>query len=79
MSVGCTPKCWSAVECPEHGERMPPWGRDNAGTACCENYARSIVNPRHLWDEHDSTRWYHDPIGWDAHQGYCAQCSGGDS
>jgi len=81
MSVVCTPKCWTAVECPDHGDRMNPFGRSApiGAEGCCENYSLSAINPRHLWDEHDSTRWYTDPDGWDAHAASCGQCSGVDS
>lgn len=29
------------------------------------------LNPRHLWHEHDSTRWYVDPEGWNEHARSC--------
>jgi hypothetical protein len=38
---------------------------------CCDNYAKSDVNPRHLWTAHDSTRWYTDPEGWNDHAKSC--------
>lgn len=38
---------------------------------CCDNYAKSAINPRHLWHIHDSTRWYTDPDGWNAHAASC--------
>jgi len=41
---------------------------------CCENYAKSEINPRHLWNEHDSTRIYTDPAGWDDHEATCKEC-----
>jgi hypothetical protein len=76
MSV-CTERCWTAVVCPDHGTRMNPFGRSAPdGTNCCENYSVSKLNPRHLWDEHDSTRWYTDPDGWGKHEAGCAICKG---
>lgn len=53
---------------------MPPFGRSIAGWYCCDRRAESAVNPRHLWDEHDSTRWYTDPEGWDEHERSCPRC-----
>ena len=71
--TGCTEKCWTPTPCPDHGEPMHPFGRSSGLDSydCCENYARSEINPRHLWDEHDSTRWYTDPDGWNAHAESC--------
>ena len=76
--MSCTEKCWTPVACPDHGGRMYPSGRSAGIEAyhCCDNYADSKVNPRHLWDEHDSTRWYTDPEGWNAHEATCKQCRG---
>lgn len=71
----CTANCWTPVPCPTHGGLMFPFGRSHGGYPCCDNYARSELNPRHLWDEHDSTRWYTDPAGWNAHEANCAKCS----
>ena len=78
QAVSCTEKCWTPVACPDHGGRMYPFGRSAGIEAyhCCDNYADSKVNPRHLWDEHDSTRWYTDPEGWNAHEATCKQCRG---
>ena len=68
----CTEECWTPIACPKHGDRMTPFGR-SAGEvySCCDNYGKSDVNPRHLWDEHDSSRWYTDPSGWNAHAAEC--------
>ena len=44
----------------------------------CDNYADPKLNPRHLWDEHDSTRWYTDPEGWNDHEASCKECKGDD-
>ena len=71
--MSCAPYCWTPKSCPDHGDYMPPFGR-SAPTemyVCCDNYARSDINPRHLWDEHDSTRWYTDPVGWNSHADQC--------
>jgi len=72
----CTEKCWTPATCPQHDEPMYPIGRDAGMDAypCCENYQRPNVNPRHLWDEHDSTRWYTDPDGWNEHERTCEKC-----
>lgn len=74
--MSCTSKCWTPVACPDHGDRMTPFGRSApmAMYQCCENYAKSTVNPRHLWNEHDSTRWYADPNGWAEHEFHCQEC-----
>lgn len=49
------------------------------GYVVCECYRDINLNPdRHLWHEHDSTRLYTDPEGWDAHVAGCAQCRGDD-
>lgn len=76
----CTEKCWTAVECPDHGDRMNPRGRSSAldDYYCCENYSKPDLNPRHLWSEHDSTRWYTDPEGWAEHEAGCKRCKGED-
>lgn len=55
---------------------MAPVGR-SAGEYfyhCCESYMDPAVNPRHLWSEHDSTRWYADKEGWNKHEQTCEQC-----
>lgn len=76
--MSCDEKCWTPVHCPVHGDRMDPRGR-SAGLdvfECCERRYDPDINPRHLWDEHDSTRWYTDPEGWAEHERTCAQCRG---
>jgi len=72
----CIEKCWKAKDCPDHGNRMNPFGRSSGlgSYDCCDNWQKSDVNPRHLWDVHDSTRWYTDPEGWDAHEECCPLC-----
>ena len=77
----CSEECWAAKPCPEHGDQMPPFGRSLAYQeyVCCERYRDNRVNPRHLWHEHDSTRWYTDPDGWAAHEASCDQCKGDPS
>jgi hypothetical protein len=74
--TACIPKCWNPVVCPDHGNTMNPWGRDAGMGAeiCCDNYARSDINTRHLWSEHDSDRYYTDPDGWAAHEAACVEC-----
>jgi len=74
---GCTSKCWTPIDCPKHGSPLPPYGRsvplgyDTCGDEC--RYAP--INVRHLWDEHDSDRWYADPQGWTQHERTCGTCS----
>ena len=41
---------------------------------CCDLRYDARVNPRHLWSEYDSTRWYFDPEGWDSHEASCPEC-----
>lgn len=71
----CTERCWTPKPCPDHGDDMNPFGRSAGDYAhyCCENYAKSEINPRHLWNEHDSTRWYTDPVGWTLHTQLCVR------
>ena len=73
----CSEKCWTPVLCPEHGDRMPPFGRlvSEESHVCCNSYGTSLVNSRHLWDEHDSSRYYTDPTGWSEHENNCAKCN----
>lgn len=73
----CGPKCWTRIPCPDHGDGMNPFGRSSpiGAEGCCDNYAKSDINPRHLWSEHDSTRWYTDPEGWADHEANCKECS----
>jgi len=73
----CGPKCWTPIDCPDHGNRMDPWGRSSPMGVhiCCDNRDNSKINPRHLWDEHDPDRHYHDPKGWADHEKNCKQCS----
>ena len=77
----CTERCWTPVVCPQHGSIMNPFGRSSGleGYDCCNNWAKSEINPRHLWTEHDSTRIYTDPDGWAAHELECAQCRGDEA
>lgn len=70
----CAPYCWTPTPCPVHPQDdMPPRGRalPEGASTCCEVYMQAEVNPRHLWHEHDSTRWYTDPDGWNAHAANC--------
>ena len=75
--MSCTPKCWTPVDCPEHGREMWPAGRSAPlGTfECCELSGRPAINTRHLFSEHDSDRYYFDREGWDAHYSTCEQCN----
>ena len=74
--ASCSEKCWTPVHCPEHGDTMTPFGRSAGDYSypCCDNYAKSEVNPRHLWSGHDSTRYYTDPEGWAEHEASCEEC-----
>lgn len=74
---GCGPKCWTPARCPVHGVEMPPGGASlpQGMTRCCERVYDRRINPRHLWDEHDSTRYYADPDGWNQHKASCATCN----
>jgi hypothetical protein len=70
----CTEKCWEPKKCPTHNQPMNPFGRSAplGFYDCCENYGKSShFNPRHLWDVHDSDRFYGDPAGWNAHASEC--------
>lgn len=72
----CTEKCWTPVEC-SHGYEMPPAGRSAPLEAYfhdCDE-VQSRTNTMHLWHEHDDTRWYHDPKGWEAHEASCDYCN----
>jgi len=73
----CGPKCWTPVPCPDHGDDMKPVGRSvpMGVLICCENYVLATINPRHLWNEHDSDRVYSDPRGWADHEKNCEECS----
>lgn len=72
----CTPACWTPVRCPLHGVEMPPGGVSlpQGVVRCCDRVYDARVNPRHLWDEHDSNRLYADPDGWRQHVAGCAVC-----
>lgn len=74
---GCTEACWTPARC-VHDREMNPFGRSAPLEAYvpCDCYQSSAGNPRHLWHEHDSTRWYTDPEGWAAHEATCNQCNG---
>jgi hypothetical protein len=67
--MGCTEKCWEPKDCPTHHQPMHPFGRSAplGFYDCCENYGKSNINRRHLWDEHDSDRSFTDPAGWILH------------
>ncbi|MCC7061049.1 MAG: hypothetical protein IT508_12535 [Burkholderiaceae bacterium] len=75
----CTEACWTPVECPTCGRKLTPRGRSaplECFSDCCEEHKNSTLNRRHLWDEHDSTRIYTDPVGWEAHVKQCKSCQG---
>lgn len=74
----CGPKCWAPVKCPDHRNEMKPigrWANPEWHFICCENYMRTELNTRHLWDEHDDARHYVDPSGWAEHYARCAECN----
>jgi hypothetical protein len=75
--MSCTSKCWEESYCPDHNQEMHPWGRSLPMYLqdCCDNAGNRAVNPRHLWDIHDSDRYYRDRDGWDAHYSTCDQCN----
>jgi len=74
--MSCTEKCWTPVEC-SHGYKMWPRGRSQPPEAysheCEEENSRKTT--MHLFSEHDSTRHYHDPEGWAAHEAACSRCN----
>jgi len=72
----CGRECWTPEPCPDHGDRMNPLGRSLplGYPVCCDNYMKSGVNKRHLWDEHDDDRHYFDPEGWAFHEASCKAC-----
>lgn len=76
----CTEACWTPVRCSTCGRTLPPRGRsaplEMYTGACCEAQRYSDDHKRHLWDEHDSTRIYTDPVGWEAHVKQCKSCQG---
>lgn len=58
---GCTPPCWTPVDCPTCGGEVPPRGRsvEDVGD-CCEIARYSPEHRRHLWHENDDARAYAD-------------------
>ena len=78
VTTGCTERCWTPIECPSCGRLLAPRGRSVAlamnESGCCYDARSSVLNTRHLWDEHDSTRFYTDPEGWEEHHQMCEQC-----
>ena len=70
----CTEKCWTPIICETHGNRLEPAGRSGADYVPCD-CKNTVENTCHLWDEHDSTRWYTDPDGWQEHETTCPQCN----
>lgn len=74
-AAGCGPACWEPVRCPEHHILMAPGGRSAPDLfPTCGHEQRSVFNPRHLWDEHDSDRAYFDRPGWEQHVDGCQEC-----
>lgn len=72
--MSCTEKCWTPIRCEAHGLAMNPWGRSvplGYGHDC--DYQGD--NTRHLFDVHDSDRYYFDRAGWDAHYEACELCN----
>lgn len=84
MSAICTPECWTEQRCTVCGRPIAPFGSSvaiEAASGYCEHECPgnpSLGHPRHLWDEHDSNRWFADPDGWDEHVASCEQCGGSD-
>jgi hypothetical protein len=79
VSTPCTDRCWTQVPCPTCGDELPPRGRsiplEDWIASCCEDNHHDVkANPRHLWNEHDSTRFYTDPEGWAEHEENCERC-----
>lgn len=78
MAWTCSEACWTAVKCPTCGNYLNPRGRsvplEATESNCCAEAKYSPINKRHLWDEHDSTRHYTDPVGWEAHEANCEHC-----
>ena len=81
---GCTPDCWKPVLCHICGREFTPIGRSvglEAISGYCDVYEPcdpsqyQEATRRHLWDEHDSNRWYTDREGWAAHVAGCEVCS----
>ena len=73
------------VYCHACGRQFTPSGRSipvAAASGYCDSsepcdrtsMEAQIARFRHLWDEHDSTRYYTDPDGWSAHVASCADC-----
>ena len=70
---GCTPACWTQVDCTVCRMRKKPSGRDVGAAAAngycdheCPGYWQA-PHPPHLWHENDSARAYMDPA-WAAAQ-----------
>jgi hypothetical protein len=77
----CTYACWTATRCASCKRDMAPRGRsiplEALTSFCvCDGATDPKVNPRHLWNMHDSDRAYTDPIGWRAHVLGCSRCRG---
>lgn len=58
-ATGCTPSCWTPVNCPSCGNPLPPHGRSvplamNIPDCCDEARMSPKVNPRHLWNEEEA-------------------------
>jgi hypothetical protein len=74
----CGERCWTPTACPECGGALGPRGRslplEMSYSSCCEDARQDASNHRHLWDEHDSTRFYTDPFGWLKHTESCERC-----
>lgn len=81
LGSGCVYACWSPTMCPTCRRNMAPRGRSvpmeaASGFCQCDHASDPAMNPRHLWNMHDSDRAYTDPFGWSAHVGCCLQCAG---
>ena len=71
-TLPCFYACWKPTPCPTCKRNMPPRGRSVPGVLAdaycqCEHATDSSINPRHLWDEHDSDRNYFHAYPVDTH------------
>lgn len=69
----CNERCWKATRCPGCDREIPPRGRSvPLGRPFCE--CERTTQDRHLWSEHDPSRSYSDPTGWQIHVECCEEC-----
>ena len=76
--MGCSPSCWTSVTCTVCGKPKAPRGRSvPLDSYYCDRECRGYDQdppPPPLWSEHDSTRVYTDPMGWEEHLAHCPRC-----